>query len=80
MKMTIGSINKVDPDKLHKLFELLEDIGCNLEYSMYDGELSVYAGDIGIMFEADKALMKDQYLDEYWNKDAENVAEGQWRQ
>jgi hypothetical protein len=40
----------------------------------------VYAGDIGIMFEADKSLMKDRYLDEYWAEDAERVAEGYWKQ
>jgi hypothetical protein len=48
MKMTIGTINKVDPEKLQKLHDLLDDIGCNLEYSRADGELAIYAGDIGI--------------------------------
>jgi hypothetical protein len=80
MRMTIGSISKVDPEKLQKLHDLLDDIGCTLEYSRNDGELSVYAGDIGIMFEADKSLMKDRYLDEYWAEDAERVAEGYWKQ
>jgi hypothetical protein len=80
MRMTIGSITKVDPDKLQKLHDLLDDIGCNLEYSKYSGELSVYAGDIGIMFEADRTLMKDQYVDELWARDAEQVAEGYWKE
>jgi hypothetical protein len=80
MKMTIGSINKVDPDKLQKLYELLDDIGVNLEYSEAHGELSVYAGGIGIMFEADKSIMKDRYVDAYWADDAERVAEGYWRE
>ena len=80
MKMTIGSITKVDPDKLQKLYELLDDIGVNLEYSEAHGELSVYAGDIGIMFEADRTIMKDRYADAYWADDAERIAEGYWRE
>ena len=78
--MTIGSITKVDPDKLQKLYELLDDIGVNLEYSEAHGELSVYAGDIGIMFEADRTIMKDRYADAYWADDAERIAEGYWRE
>ena len=80
MKMTIGTIPRVDPDKLQKLFELIDDIGVVHEYSRADGELSIYAGDIGIMFEADKSMMEDAYADEYWMRDAERVAEGYWRQ
>ena len=80
MKMTIGTITKIDPEKLQQLHDLLDDIGCNLEYSRYDGELSVYAGDIGITFEADRTLMQELEEAEHWAKDAENIAEGHWRQ
>jgi hypothetical protein len=80
MKMTIGTIRQVDPDKLYELFKILEDIGCNLEWSMAAGELSVYAGDIGITFEADRRLIQERIEDEYWAQDAENVAEGYWRE
>jgi|688.fasta_scaffold16050_24 hypothetical protein len=80
MKMTIGSITKVHPDKLQKLYELLDDIGANLDYSEARGQLSVYAKDIGIVFEADEAIMKDRYADAYWADDAERVAEGYWRE
>ncbi len=78
--MTIGSITKVHPDKLQKLYELLDDIGANLDYSEARGQLSVYAKDIGIVFEADEAIMKDRYADAYWADDAERVAEGYWRE
>lgn len=80
MKMTIGTIARVDPDKLQKLYQLIDDIGVSHEYSMADGELSIYAGDIGIMFEADKSLMRDAYEDAYWQEDAERIAEGYWQQ
>jgi hypothetical protein len=80
MKYTIRSIDKVHPDKLQKLYELLDDIGVNLEYSEAHGELSIYAGEIGIMFEADKSIMEDRYADAYWAADAERVAEGYWRE
>ena len=78
--MTIGSITKVHPDKLQKLYELLDDIGATLDYSEASGRLSVYAKDIGITFEADEAIMKDRYVDAYWADDAERVAEGYWRE
>lgn len=80
MKMTIGSITKVHPDKLQKLYELLDDIGANLDYSEARGQLSVYAKDIGIVFEADETIMKERYADAYWADDAERVAEGYWRE
>jgi hypothetical protein len=80
MKMTIGTITHVDPEKLKKLFDIIDDIGVMHEYSLADGELAIYAGDIGILFEADKSMMKDAYLDNYWQEDAERVAEGYWRE
>jgi hypothetical protein len=80
MKMTIGTITHVDPDKLQKLYELLDDIGVNHEYSRANGELAIYAGDIGIMFEADRKLIAEALEDAYWQDDAERVAEGYWRE
>jgi hypothetical protein len=80
MKMTIGTITKIDPDKLQKLFDLIDDIGISHEYSRADGELAIYAGDVGILLEADKSLIEDAYADEYWQRDAEKIAEGYWNQ
>lgn len=80
MKMTIGTIRMIDPDKLEKLYYLLDDIGCNLEYSAAAGELSVYAGGIGLTFEADSKLIDERLQDAYWAEDAERVADGYWRQ
>lgn len=78
--MTIGTITRVDPDKLQKLFELIDDIGVSHEYSRANGELAIYAGDIGITFEADRKLMDEALQDAYWQDDAERVAEGYWRE
>lgn len=80
IRMTIGTIRMVHPDKLEKLYYLLDDIGCNLEWSEAAGELSVYAGNIGITFEADRKLIEERLQDAYWAEDAERVADGYWRQ
>lgn len=80
MKYTIGTITKIEPEKLYKLFDLIDDIGVNHEYSRANGELAIYAGNIGILFEADKSLIEDAYVDMYWQEDAERIAEGYWNQ
>jgi hypothetical protein len=80
VKMTIGSITNVNPEKLQALYELLDDIGVNHEYSRANGELAIYAGDIGILFEADRKLMEEAIEEAYWQEDAERIAEGYWRQ
>jgi hypothetical protein len=80
MNYTVGKINRVDPDKLQKLFDLIDDIGMQHEYSRDDGELSIYADGVAIMFEADQQLMEEASKEAFWREDAERIAEGFWRE
>lgn len=80
MNYTVGKINKVDPDKLYKLFDAIDDIGMLHEYSREDGELSIYADGVAIMFQADPQLMEEAGKERFWREDAERIAEGFWRE
>lgn len=80
MNYTVGKINKVDPRKLYKLFDVIDDIGMLHDYSREDGELSIYADGVAITFEADRELMEQANEDSFWQEDAERIAEGFWRE
>lgn len=48
-KYTIESVNNVEPDMLRQLFNVVENIGVDHDYSA-GNELTVYAGNVGIIF------------------------------
>jgi hypothetical protein len=80
MKMTIGTVGNVEPEMLKKLFDIIDEIGMCHDYSLTNGELEIYVGDIGIRFEADRKLMDEAAQEAYWQEDAERIAEGYWRE
>jgi hypothetical protein len=71
-----GEVTMVDPDKLYKLFQIIDDIGVYHEWSEEYGELSIKAEDVWITFTTapgDKA-------DDNAYADAQRVADMYWRQ
>jgi hypothetical protein len=75
-----GEVTNVDPDKLYKLFEIIDDIGVHHEWSADSGELNIRAGDVWIMFTADPDIMADIASDNKAYADAQRVADMYWRQ
>jgi len=75
-----GEVTNVDPEKLYKLFELIDDIGVHHEWSALDGELSIRAGDVWITFNADADLMAEATRDDFAYADAQRIADLYWRQ
>jgi hypothetical protein len=77
MNKNWGEVTGVDPDKLYKLFQILDDIGVYHEWSMDNGELHIRAGDVWISFLADQQIIRN---DEDAYADAQRVADMYWRE
>ena len=75
-----GEVRMVDPDKLYKLYEIIDDIGVNHEWSAKYGELSIQAGEVWITFTADPDVMADVANDENAYADSQRVADMYWRE
>jgi hypothetical protein len=74
-------INKVPMDSLEKLFYIFEELACHHEYSREHGELHITVGEtFTLSFHADPVEIREIAESEYWANDAENIAEGFWRE
>jgi hypothetical protein len=80
MNKNWGEVTGVDPVKLYKLFEILDDIGVHHEWSEDNGELHIRAGDVWISFLADEQVMADMQADKFAYADAQRVADMYWRE
>jgi len=75
-----GEVTMVDPDKLYKLYEIIDDIGVHHDWSADNGELSIKAEGVWITFTADPRIMKEIEDDNNAYADAQRVADMYWRQ
>ena len=74
-------VTGIDPDKLYKLYEVIDDIGLHHEWSADDGELNVrIEGRYWVTFSADRDIMADIANDRNAYADAQRVAEMYWRE
>lgn len=80
MNKNWGEVTMVDPEKLYKLSQIIDDIGVHHEWSEDNGELHIRAEDVWITFRADEQVMADMRDDKFAYADAQRVADRYWRQ
>lgn len=67
-------------EQLRKLFNAFDDMGFAHRYSEELGEFDVKLGNVWFTFHVDSEVMKQQKENEYWSRDASQVADYYWRQ
>jgi hypothetical protein len=79
--MNKAVINKVPLERLQELFHIFEELACEIEWSRHNGELIVrVGGEFELEMNADPKELAEIEEDDYWMQDAENIAEGLWRE
>jgi hypothetical protein len=76
----IYEVKNVEPDQLHKLYGIVDDLGLRHEYSGDDGELNVCFGDSWVTFSVDPDILADIRNDQLAYDDAQRVADMYWRE
>lgn len=80
MSKNWGEVTQVDPDKLYKLYEIIDDIGVHHEWSAEYGELSIKVEDVWITFSANIDMLADRSEDMNAYADAQRIADMYWRE